>query len=543
MPRWSVLFLTLLCFATVMIGISAAEDSATTPTPTPAPAPTPGASHTPSQEELLRRIDELEQRLSTLERERHSGEERVRSLPWEPNREGYALSNGWYFTFHGEFRSRALVEANTANAYTNFAGERIYAYNPRSTFNNDYGWWDERLQVRTLMNFGRYADLIVMMQLGDIVWGSEAPIMGDHGDSKFAQTTLFFRELYTRLTMYPIPLYLVFGRMPVDLGNRIIFGLEHDGAYTYFHHEYFEIAAGAVRQYEGENLEMSMRTNDDEDIFFGWVNITPTRKQKVSLFGYCDDLKVTQFPNHPDTFSPVYLLPNFTQAAYTGQDSQLWDVGGNWVGQFGPITVNAEFDHEFGTLFANTHNTPVADDIHFHGFAAFLKTDWHVTDADTLALTMGYGSGDDPKTTDYEGFFAPYNDFGIRDDYMDEYIQRGYFSVYEHLAPGAGVPGQLFKNLGSGGIENTIFANLGADMNFLPNHHFYTSWGYIRAAQPNPNTHDANIGWELDARVDYLFSNNVVFSIYGGHLFMTGQYFRPHAHDAAQVFFEWKLRW
>lgn len=515
------------------------DDQATpAPTPNPTPRPAPG----PSDAELQQRINDLEQRLSILEHERNSGEDTVRALPWDPNREGYALSNGWYFTFHGEFRSRALVEANTLNGYTNFAGERVRAYDPNSTLNNDYGWWDQRLQVRSLMNFGRHADLIVMMQLGDIVWGSEAPIMGGHGQGKFAQSTLFFRELYTRLSMSPIPLYLVFGRMPVNLGNRLMFGLEHDGAYTYYHHQYFEVAAGAVRQYEGENYEMSMRTNDDEDIFFGWINVTPTPQQRVSIFGYCDDLKVTQFPNRPDAVSPLYLLPNFTQFDYTSQTSQQWDVGVNWVGEFGPVTINAEYDHQFGTLFANKDAAGVSD-IHFRGWAALLKTDWRMTDADTLALTMGYGSGDDPDSADYEGFFAPYNDFGIRDDNMDEYIQRGYFSVYEHLAPGAGVPGRLFDNLGTGGIENTIFANLGADLGFQANHHYYVSWGYIRAAEPNPRTDDANIGWEMDARVDYLFSNNVVFSIYGGHLFMTGEYFRRHAHDAAQVYFEWKLRW
>jgi hypothetical protein len=115
--------------------------------------------------------------------------------------------------------------------------------------------------------------------------------------------------------------------------------------------------------------------------------------------------------------------------------------------------------------------------------------------------------------------------------------------VYGSLSPGAGVPGMLKRNLGTGGLENTIFANFGADLGFQDNHHYYVSYGYIRAARPNPQTDDADIGWELDARVDYLFSNNVVFAIYGGHLFMTGDYFRRNAHDAAQVYFEWKLIW
>lgn len=537
---WSLCLLLLLGFAAAAWAEEDSDDSEATPAPAPAtsPAPTPA----PSAEELQRQVNDLEQRLSELERERNNGEEMVRQLPWDPNREGFALTNGWYFTFHGEFRSRALVEANTLNRYTNFAGERVYAYDPRSTLNNDYGWWDQRLILESTMNFGRRADLITKMQFGDFVWGSESPMVGGRDNGKFAQATLYFRELYVRLSMAPIPMYLVFGRMPVELGNRLMFGLEHDGAYTYYDHRYFQFAAGAVRVYEGENYEMAMRTNDDEDIFFGWLNIKPLDTQRLSIFGYCDDLKVTQYPNRPDEDSPLYLLPEFTQEKYTGQDSQQWDVGAAYTGEFGPVTVNAEFDRQFGSLFANEDAEGV-EDIRFRGYAAFLKTDYHITDVDTLALTMGYGSGDDPDTVDYEGFFAPYNDFGIRDDNMDEYIKRGYFSVYEHLSPGAGTPGGLFQGYGSGGIENTVFANLGADLGFQSAHHYYVSWGYLRAARPNPETDDANIGWEMDARVDYLFSNNVVFSIYGGHLFMTGEYFRPHAHDAAQVYFEWKLKW
>jgi len=496
----------------------------------------------PTAEELQKQIAELEKRLAEVEKKASGKNDVLPLLPWDADRDAITFSNGWSVSFHGEFRSRALVEANTINAYTNFAGERVYAYHPKSTLSNDYGWWEQRFQFRTIFNFGHYADLIVRMQLGDIVWGSQAPVMGGRGDQKFDMEALYFRELYTRMDIYPIPLYLVFGRMPVELGNRLIMGNEHDGAYTYYKHRYFEVAAGAVRQYEGENYEMKMKWNDDEDTFFGWVNATPTPQQKLSLFGWVNDFKVTQYPNRPDPRSPMWLLPAFSQEEYTGQESQMWNVGANYVGDFGPVTINAEYDQQFGTLFAN-EDVEGAEDLHWRGRAALLKTDYRLTNVDTVALTMGYGSGDDPDTVNYEGFFAPDNDFGIKEETMDEYIKRGYFSVYENLSPGAGVPGGLFDGYGSGGVENTMFANLGLDLNFQANHHYYVSYGYIRATEPNPVTDDAEIGWEMDARVDYIFSPNVLFAIYGGHLFMTGDYFRQDAHDAAQVYFEWKLQW
>ena len=494
-----------------------------------------------SVDELNARIDELQARLEAMERQKQRIDRRMRAMDWEGDRDYFYLPNGWTIACHGEWRGRALIEANTVNAYTNYAGERVYAYDPRSTLSNDYGWWDQRLQVRTVFNFGDTADLIAKIQVGDSVWGSRSRIWGDDGEGKFDRVTIQFRELWARFPIDPIPLYLEFGRMPWELGNRLIQGNEYDGARTYYRHRYFEFGFGAFRQYEGENYEMKMQTNDDEDTFVSWFDITPTLNQKILLFGWLDDMKVAAQPNQLDNLSPMHLLPGFDQDLYEGQESQLYDFGINYVGNFKDLTVNLEYNHQMGALLA--HPDRGAEDIGFKGFGGIAKIDWRLAGTEYLVLTSGYGSGDDPGTVAYEGFFAPDNDFGIKEEDMYEYRNRGYFAVYENLSPGAGVPGRLRENLGTGGIENTIFTNLGWDSNFQANHHYWVALGYIQAARQNPDTDSSIIGIELDTRVDYLFSNNVIFSIYGGHLFVLGDYFRKNAHDAAQLVFEWKLVW
>jgi hypothetical protein len=492
-------------------------------------------------EQLQEQLDELSQRLEEFERQRKKSEALTNALEWESDRDFFTLPNGWTIALHGEFRSRAMIEANTVNAYTNYAGERVYAYDPRSTLQNDYGWWDQRLQFRTLVNFGSTADLIAKIQVGDSVWGSRARVWGDDGEGKFDKVAIMFRELWVRMDLDPIPLYLEFGRMPWELGNRLIQGNEYDGARAYYRHKYFELGFGAFRQYEGENYEMDMATNDDEDTFVAWLDINGHPEQTLSFFGWLDDLKATAKPNTPDPLSPLWLLPAYDQDLYESQESQLWDVGVNYVGQYTDLTVNLEYNHQFGSLLA--HPDRGAENIDFEGYGGIAKFDWRLFGEDYLVWTSGYGSGDDPATVDYEGFFAPDNDFGIKEEDMHEYRRRGYFSVYENLSPGAGVPGMLRENLGTGGIENTIFTNLGYDSNLQVNHHYWFSAGYIQAARKNPETDSAIIGWEVDARVDYLFSNNVIFSLYGGHLFIMGDYFRERAHDAAQLYFEWKLVW
>jgi hypothetical protein len=553
--RRSLLVIALIVSAAVAVTAGAwADDSQTTSagaqaTPAPAPAaessPEPAAAPpAPTAADNQKEIERLQAEIAALEKRLASVEGNV-AKNWDPNRDGVRLGEKIWFTFHGEFRSRAIIEANTKNAYTNYAGERLYAYDPKSTLENDYGWWDSRLQVRTGFNFANRAELVAMIQFGDVNWGSQTAAFGESGTSIYDKPMPYFRELYARVSMDPIPMTLVFGRVPIDfIGNRLIIGYEHNGAYTYFGPRWLQFGFGGFRDYEGEPYEYGKRYNDDEDMFLAWLNTVPAAGQKLQFFGWMRDLIVAAKPVQLDQTSPLYSLPGFTQDKYTGQNGQVWDVGVNWVGDFGPVTLNAEIDQEIGVLPAS-HSAAAdgARDIHFNGRAAFLKTDWHVDNLDCLALTGGYGSGDNPKSQNYSGFWAPDNEYIIRDFYREEPIQRGTFMVYNSIAPGAGVPGALKQNLGTGGIENTIFANLAADLGIQDNHHYYISWGYIRAAEPNPVTHSADIGWEMDARVDYLFNSNVTFSIYGGHLFMTGNYFREHAHDAAAIFFEWKLSW
>ncbi|MCC6156791.1 MAG: hypothetical protein IT350_01975 [Deltaproteobacteria bacterium] len=495
-------------------------------------------------EALKKRVEELENKLRAMEEKEYWTEQRIRALDWDDNRDYVRNERGWAVTWHGEMRTRAIVDANTQNAYTNPAGEVVYAYDPKTTFKNDYGWWDSRLLTWGLINFGDTADLGFKLQLGDWAWGTQSPAFGGDGNGKFDDARLFIREFWVRWEMDPIPLTMQFGRMPWVLGNRMIQGNEQDGASIWYPHRYFEIGAGGFRSYEGENVEMEMKNNDDEDGFVVWANVMPSKAHKLSLFGeqVLFELSVVDGQINPN--SPLFKLPNFQHPDNNAeQGSDLSTVGANYVYDAGGAwRVNLEYDHQWGEIKANA-KTPGAVPTEFRGFAGFGKLDYRFPRKNILSLAAGYGSGDDPATQQYEGFFAPNNDFGIRDETENENIEKGYFHVYEYLSPGAGVPGALFQNLGSGGIENTTFAHLMWDTRAQTNHHYFVGVGYIQASEPNPITDDAMIGVEVDMRVDYYFSNNMVGAFYGGHLFMLGDYFRPDAHDAATFRFEWRLVW
>ncbi|MCL4236155.1 MAG: hypothetical protein KJ042_16745, partial [Deltaproteobacteria bacterium] len=133
-------------------------------------------------EELKKRVEELENKLRVMEEKEYWTEQRIRALDWDEDRDYVRNERGWAVTWHGEFRTRAIVDANTQNAYTNPAGETVYAYDPKTTFKNDYGWWDSRLLTWGLVNFGDTADLGFKLQLGDWAWGSKSPAFGGDGN-------------------------------------------------------------------------------------------------------------------------------------------------------------------------------------------------------------------------------------------------------------------------------------------------------------------------------------------------------------------------
>ncbi|MCB1153780.1 hypothetical protein KDL45_09025 [bacterium] len=501
-----------------------------------------------------KRIAKLEARIAELEARRAKQDDieamaakRIRNLPWEPNRPYELLSNGWAITNEGEFRTRARVEANVLNNYTTHSGEQVYAYDPKSTFENDYGWWDSRILNRTVVNFGTTADLIAKLQFGDWAWGSNSPTFGGNGNDKFDKVTLQVRELWFRGRIDPIPVVLEVGRMPWILGNGLIQGNEQDGGRVYYMSDPLEAGFGSFRQYEGENYEMAKAYNDDEDTFVGWLTFRPGpthTKHEITAFGWYNLWEISEQPGGVDPNSPLMLIPGFSQEDYPTQESELLDLGVNYRARFDSgLRLNLEYNQQTGKVAASDKSPNDPEDIAFEGFGGIAKIDYVFKSGGRIALTGGYGSGDDPDTSDYEGFFAPDHRYGIYDEEPMEAIESGYFYVYDHLAPGAGVPGRLFDDLGSGGIENTTFVNLAADSWAMSNHHFYVSLGYIEASVPNPDTDTRIIGIENDFRVDYYFNNNIIAAIYGGHLFMLGDYFRDDAHDAAIVRFEWRLIW
>ncbi|MBZ0274201.1 hypothetical protein K8I61_19335 [bacterium] len=490
------------------------------------------------------RVEALEKRILELEARDAFSRDHIGSLEWDADRDYLVTQNRWFVTTHGYLRTRAVLEANTVNGYTNAAGEEIFAYDPRSTFKNDYGWWDTRLSSKTIVNFGDTAEIVLWLQLGDWVWGTQSPAFGGTGRGKFDSAGLQAREAWARYELEFIPVAMEFGRMPWVLGNGIIQGNEQDGARLYWFNKWIDVGFGAFRQYEGENIEMSQRFNDDEDTFVFWATPRPGRGHEIELFGWLNLFETPELPARMNPDSPLFRLPGYTQARYASQGSELWNVGANWRGELGAgFAIDIEIDKQFGEIKPAADRADV-EAIEFSGAAAYGKLSYHYNDRDQIALAGGYGTGDDPDTRAFEGYFAPDHRFGWYDEVPEEPIRHAFFGVYDHTAPGAGVPGRYRDNLGAGGLDNTQFVNLAWDTwRFLRNHHFYVSVGAISASRANPDTDARFIGIENDMWMDYIFSNNVTFSLYGGHLFLFDEYFQKDNHDAAILRGDWKLSW
>lgn len=495
--------------------------------------------------------NDIKGRLDSLEKQVAELNERLKEKENETANE--AVSR---FKISGEYRNRAHIQVNTINNYTNADGETLHAYRKGSTTKNDYGWWDHRLQLNTETDFYSMARLIVDMEIEDAVWGNQSPIFeGQNTDTvnKFDNVEVEFKQLYMDIGLYPSRLRGRIGRQDMQVGNGLLFGNRHDGFRFYYPGDVWDIGVMHTRQWEGENAEMSSPLNDDEDTYIAYVkrNIP----LKVEIFGLLNKMHISEAPRDLNDFSPLYLLPGFTQADYEGQESYMAALGVALEKQYERMTAKLEGSYVWGNVYASN---PAKEDIEIGGFALFGKVDYRQSETSRIALSAGYGSGDDPETTDYEGFFAPDNNFGTGEGYQERYIGK-YMEVYEYLSPGAGVPGMLnvkpgphtppsqdnnkgHYSFGTGGLENTTFAMLSWDYTGLPRHRFYFGGAYLKASEPNPVTDSSDIGFELDGLVEYYFTPDVNFSLYGGHLFVTGDYFGKGAGDAANLVGEFRLR-
>lgn len=458
-----------------------------------------------------------------------------------------------HFKISGEYRNRAQIQVNTINNYTNIGGDVLSAYEPGSTTSHDYGWWDHRLQINTETTFYGDAILAVDLEVGDAVWGNQSPLFEGEGSgtvNKFDSTEIEFKQMYMDIGLYPLSIRGRIGRQDMQLGSGLLFGNRHDGFRFYYPGDGCEIGIMHTRQWEGENAELSASLNDDEDTYI----VYGKRKGAldVEAFGLLNKMHVSSKDGDLFDQSPLYLLPNFSQADYVSQENYMAGVGIALKKDFGKITARLEGDYIWGTVYASN---PEKSDIDIKGFALFGKLDYRNTETSRIAFSAGYGTGDDPKTNDYEGFFAPDNNFGIDEGYTEGYLRR-YTMVYEDLSPGAGVPGMLgvkpgpyssgtnngYYSFGTGGLDNTTFAMLSWDYTGLPRHRFYFGGAYLRASEPNPDTDSSDIGVEIDGLVEYYFTQYLNFSLYGGHLFMLGDYFGKNAGDAANLVGEFRLR-
>ena len=491
--------------------------------------------------DLKGRLDSLEKQVSELN-------ERLRDK--ESDAANDTVSR---FRVSGEYRNRAQIQVNTVNNYTNTGGKLLKAYEKGATTSHDYGWWDHRLQLNTETDFYSMARLIVDMEIEDAVWGNQSPIFeGQNTDTvnKFDNVEIEFKQFYMDIGLYPSRLRGRIGRQDMQVGNGLLFGNRHDGFRFYYPGEKYEIGIMHTRQWEGENAELSANLNDDEDTYIVYA------KRKASLqaevYGLLNKMHVSEKIGDLNDFSPLYLLPGFSQADYASQDNYMAAFGTALEKKFRSVTAKFEGSYVRGNAYSSN---PAKDDIEVKGFALFGKVDYQASETNRIALSLGYGSGDDPKTNDYEGFFAPDNNFGTGEGYRERYTGK-FLEVYEYLSPGAGVPGMLnvkpgphpigtnkgYYSFGTGGLENTTFAMLSWDYTGLPRHRFYFGGAYLKASEPNPVTDSSGIGFELDGLVEYYFTPDVNFSLYGGHLFVTGDYFGKGAGDAANLVGEFRLR-
>ncbi|GAB4535328.1 MAG: alginate export family protein [Thermodesulfovibrionia bacterium] len=182
-------------------------------------------------------------------------------------------------------------------------------------------------------------------------------------------------------------------------------------------------------------------------------------------------------------------------------DVELWNIGIRGEAALAAVTLRGDIEIQTGE-----DNTGV-DTVDYEGWALLLGADAKVGPAKATA-EFGYGSGDDPDTSDNEAFITSLSS------------GQKYTWVYDYRVKTA-------AGATNTGLTNTWYVRLGASTEAAPGVKVGADFYYLNAVEDvsiNGGTPDDNLGVELDANLEYQIDTNLVYFVTGGVLFVGDAY-------------------
>jgi len=274
---------------------------------------------------------------------------------------------------------------------------------------------------------------------------------------------MHLRQAWMDVKLPKYPLKLKFGRQPFRLGNGIYsntfiasaFGFQ---LYSDLGADKPSLRAGSMKFYEGyrENFNYELGKNDDPDdvdlLFVDGAISVPQIKSKLGAF-------LTYYGDHSsgeDVLSHVNLGLTATVSLPAG------------------FTLKSEFDYQVGTIDTSNVETD------WNGYALMLNLGAPPLLNNKLRLSgeFGLGSGDDPKTEEFEGYVgvAPFYPFAFAYEYRFLHMIYNASHLYGKTSKG------MAENLAPG-LENTTYLKAAATVSLPCKANFTFSPIYLGMTQ------------------------------------------------------------
>jgi hypothetical protein len=411
---------------------------------------------------------------------------------------------GTQITIGGEIRTRGELQENTSD-FNSDKGDSYAAYDQRVRL-----WVEAKLTPNTIgkiqiESVNDDLDLTNPNQKSNdlYIWGNNRSFAtGGYQAGNQKGTSLNILEAWLQYSGSGLMGFnsgAKVGHMPIKLGNGLF--LDHskygDDAILLFMNPAQGLEVDLLTAKVREDVT---RHSDDADVYVGIINYQFDKSSNVGFdVTYLNDQQTPLGAlGYPYTVLPAGVTA--TQGTY------LWNFGLRGNVNIDIFTIRGDVEFQIGKIRTISDGGP---DIKLSGFAGVLGADFRI-DPVTLTFEAAYGSGDKTSSNDKDESFR--TTLGA---------DQHFTYVYEYRTINA--CGNQY-----GGLCNTWYAKLGGATDFTKELSGLLNVYYLHAAKDNVvflanNTPTLgtkkNIGWEIDAKLEYKIDKNLKYWVEGGYLF------------------------
>ncbi|QWR76673.1 alginate export family protein [Candidatus Magnetomonas plexicatena] len=452
------------------------------------------------------------------------------------------ITIGGEIRFRGTYTHDVLDSVEDASPYyltlTNNTGAISKAQVGTVGASDDHrSWYDTRVRLSVDAKVSDTVEGFIELESGTsnssdtVMWGSSSGATGLYTAGNAKSNTLYIRQAWIQYAKNGYGVKV--GHQPLILGNGLFF--DHtkfgDDAIVAFVQPVKDLTIAALtakfKEGSGATTGISQNNADDGDAYVLLASY------KTPHFNLSGDIT---FVNDQSFYSTA------------GQNAHLWNFGLRADGTIGQLTLRGDLELQTGSLrILDSSRAEGYLDAHAQGWAFLAGVDYKLIAPVKLTLEFAYGSGDG---TDYNANRTTSNSTTLKSFITTQGLDQHYTFVYDYMSYSAcsklangDVSGTFSQN---NGLCNTMYLKGGVTADLTKSLYGELNVYWLRAARAvsiygntgdtatyssstytstiNYHTPSTELGWEIDAKLQYKLAKNLKYWVEGGYFFTGAAY-------------------